>query len=227
MPHCRNCGNPVSRTDMECNICGSRLIKGKNASNPDTGYKIRVPSGSIDLGYSGKQYPTTASPPLRSSPETPSRMWSPVKVFAVIVALALLMPLFAYLLSAAFNAPITQPTTPTGGFIWVAHEDNITVRATFDDFYPETRYEDCVFTLTIGWWTSSMENAVGGQTYYISSSDYGAWVHFIDQGMNGVIEAGDYCTIQSSNVPIGIQCILTIYYGPTGESVCQAWFSFL
>lgn len=226
MPHCRNCGNPVSRVDRECNICGSTLVRGKNVRKPGAGYKIRVPLGSIYPGYSTEQYPATGIPPLPSSPESSSRVWSPAKVFAVIVALALLMPLFAYLLSAAFIAPFAQPTTPTGGFIWVAHEDNTTVQATFDDFYPETRYEDCDFTLTIGWWTSSMEDIVGGQSYYISSPEHGAWVHFIDQGMNGVIEAGDYCTIQAPNVPIDTQCILTIFYEPTGEIVCQAWFSF-
>jgi len=226
MPHCRNCGNPVSRTDKECNVCGSILIRGKIVRKPGAGYGVRAPLGSIDTGYSREQHPATSSPPLRTSPESPSRVWSPAKVFAVIVALALLMPLFAFLLSTVLTAPFAQPSTPTGGFAWVAHEDNLTVRAAFDDFYPETRYEDCGFTLTIGWWTSSLEDAFGGQTYYISSPDYGAWVHFVDQGMNGVIEAGDYCTIQFPNIPLGDQCILTIYYEPTGESVCQAWFYF-
>jgi hypothetical protein len=226
MPHCRNCGNPVSRADRECNICGSMLIRGKSVRKPLLDYKMRAPNGSFNIGHSRGQHPTTSSLPLSSSKESPSRVWSPAKVFAVIVALALLLPLFFYLLSVAFTAPFAQPSTPTGGFIWVTNEDNITVQATFDGFYPETRYEECDFTLTIGWWTSSKEEVVGGQTYYISSPDNDAWIHFIDQGMNGVIEAGDYCTIQSSNPPIGTQCILTIYYRPTGESICQAWFSF-
>jgi hypothetical protein len=226
MPHCRNCGNPVSRADRECNICGSKLFGGKNVRKPEEGHEARAPNGPAYIGNPRGQYPSTGSPPLSSYQESPSRVWSPGKVFAVIVTLALLMPLFAYLLSVAFSSPITQPTTPTGGFISVTHEDNLTVLATFDDFYPETRYEECDFTLTIGWWTSSKEEVAGGQVYYVSSPDDGVWIHFIDQGMNGVIEAGDYCTIQSSNIPVSTPCILTIYYRATGENICHAWFSF-
>jgi len=228
MPHCKVCGNPVSKTDAECRLCGAILKPGYRRGQSSNDY-VPSPGSGSNLGQYRKDdlSHSEASTPYQA-PKDESRVWSPKKVIAVVVVAAILLPIFAYSVIALMDAgtPPFLQTTPTGQFMWVAHEDNRTVRGTFDDFYPDTHFSECSFRVQIGAWTSSAEGVVANWYYNVSSSDYSVVVYFADLGMNGIIEAGDYCTISSLDVPLGLQCSIEILFEPTGGSICSTQFGF-
>ncbi|MDD1746794.1 MAG: hypothetical protein LUQ16_03435 [Methanomassiliicoccales archaeon] len=229
MPHCKVCGNPVSKTDTECRLCGAALIPGYKRGQTSNDYVPSPGSGSEGTTHE-KDSPSrweTSAP--YQAPKEESRVWSPQKIIAVVVAAAILLPIFAYFVSALIGAgpPSFILTTPTGQFMWVAHEDNRTIRGTFDDFDPDTRFSDCAYRVQIGAWTSSTEEVVANWYFNVTSPDYSMVVYFADLDMNGIIEAGDYCNISSMDVPLGLQCSIEILFEPTGGSICSTQFAFL
>lgn len=175
-----------------------------------------------------------------SSPSTPApynltKPWSPKKVAVTLLVLALLLPVLAFSVITLMDLgnSFVPPSTPTGEFMWVAHEDNRTARCTFDDFSPETDFNDCSFVLTIGSWSSNAERMDGNQVFFLTMDNasypyyYSATVYFADFAMNGIIESGDYCTISSNDVPLGVQCSIHIIFLSTGNIICSASFAFL
>jgi hypothetical protein len=229
MPHCKVCGNPVSKTDVECGLCGSALKAVHKRGQGVNDYSPSPQLRSDSLPYKkGDSSLGEASPPF-SVPKEASRVWSPQKLIAVVLALAILLPVVAYSVNALMGSgpPSIPPSTPSGQFMWVAHEDNRTVRGTFDDFNPDTRFGDCSFLVQIGTWASSMEGVVANWYFNVSSLDYSVGVYFADLDMNGLIDTGDYCTISSLDVPSGLQCAIEIIFEPTGGSICSTQFAFL
>jgi hypothetical protein len=228
MPHCKVCGNPVSKTDAECRLCGAALKPGYRRGQSSNDYVPSPGPGSEGTTHENSPSRWETSAPYQA-PKEESRVWSPQKVIAVVVAAAILLPILAYSVIAmmGFGPPIVPTSTPTGQFMWVAHEDNRTVRGTFDDFDPDTRFSDCAYRVGIGAWTSSTEGVLANWYFNVTSSDYSVVVYFADLDMNGMIEAGDYCTISSMDVPLGLQCSIEILFEPTGGSICSTQFAFL
>jgi hypothetical protein len=229
MPHCKVCGNPVSKTDVECRLCGSALKAGYKRGQGVNDYSPSSQQKSDGVPYKKDDLSLGEASPPFYAPKEASRVWSPQKVLAIVLVLAILLPVAAYSVIALLGSgpPSILPSTPSGEFMWVAHEDNWTVRCTFDDFSPDTRFSDCSFLVQIGTWTSSMEGVAANWYFNASSSDYSMVVYFADLSMNGLIDAGDYCTISSFDVPIGLQCSIEIFFAPTGGSICSTQFAFL
>ena len=232
MPHCKVCGNPVSKTDLECRLCGSALKPGHSRGQTGMGSYPGSQSRLEADSYKGNGLsPSGTSPPF-NAPEEGTRVWSPRKAFMVILALAILLPTIAFAVVSltGSNPPFILPSTPNGQFMWVANEDNRTVRATFDDFEPATRFSDCYFRVQMGTWTSLNQEIAPNWHLNVSSSGYpelSMVIYFKDWNINGYVDSGDYCTIYSFDIPIGMQCNIEIFYEPTGGSICSTQFAFL
>jgi hypothetical protein len=152
-------------------------------------------------------------------------VWTPAKVVGVIIAMMVLLPMFAYAISNVAR-PNMQPTTPSGGFMFLTNDDNNTVRGVFDYFFPDTRFEDCAFRLSVGEWTFGTEGVTVDQPIHLYSMSYHVEVRFVDHDLDGYFTSWDYCTVYSGDPLSGLQCGIEIYFEPTGERICIGWISF-
>jgi hypothetical protein len=228
MPHCKVCGNPVSKDETECSICGSALKGGTRRRQEVLGQIVRLTPDSKQIHLKVRD-PTSASTP---SPypvnDGSSKMGVSRKLLVVVLVLAILLPLMAYglFLMIGTNFPILVPGTPSGEFSVVTQLDNQTVRATFDDVDPVTGFDECGFRISTGSWTSPTQNIVVMETIFLFSPDINGYVEifFWDEGQNGIINAGDYCTIIFPYEPIGLHGSIQIFYDYTGGEICSAQF---
>lgn len=230
MPHCRNCGNPVRRSDTECNICRASLKPGAK----QTPYELRY-----DLGPQFK--PARDQPPRQEAssqhvaPSFPAqssyaRQGHSSKLLVYMLILAIVVPLLIFGLLALidFSGDLLPHGTPQGEITWVSHIDDSEVQATFSEFQPATRFVDCRFSLSIGGADETFDIQYTGFSHFIYYGGvYLMLVLFVDLDADGFIDAGDYCTISSDGAPTGVECSISIIYASTGGTICSGVFQFL
>jgi hypothetical protein len=226
MPHCKVCGNPVSRDETECSMCGSALKASRRSGQDRRGYGLPSKPRS-DYGSSKNEIAplrTGSSPYLEHDGDT--KKSSPIKLMAIILAILVATALITIgFLGLDGTIPLTIDNTPSGTFERVTGDEQ-TVQTTFGTFDPSTQFSDCGFRISIYFPSQTIYGIIAWHDYYLNCDNYSLNVYFVDIDDNGWVDAGDYCIIHSYNVPLGLQCTIDILYTPTSGTICSAQFSY-
>lgn len=73
-----------------------------------------------------------------------------------------------------------------------------------------------------------MQGVVTGETLFLFSPDINNYVEvfFWAQDLNGMVDAGDYCTVHFLDIPLWLHGSIQIFYEFNGGSICSAQFIF-
>jgi hypothetical protein len=228
MHHCKICGNPVSKDETECRLCGSKLNATTRKGSQRVFATIRPSLGS-NYGSQDKDYQTTTlSPSIYTQEE--SKMGVSKKLLASILVLAIVVVAVGVGIYAFLDLSPSGlgPFNPWGGSLAVTNYDNRTIGVDFRDFDSSTQFSDCTFRISIGAWTSSVYGIQTWQSFLITS-DYNYYsidAYFVDMDDNGMVDNSDYCILYTETVPEGLQCSIEILNAHTGLSICSAGFAF-
>ena len=227
MPHCKVCGNPVSREETECRICGSKLNEPKRSTKKaQGGFKQSPSSGTAPYG---NQSTNTWSPPVNAQDERPKGGISKMLLASILVLIIVAVAIGFVLYSMEGVSPTEwNPIIPNGKSLAFDHYDNTTIQVNFNGFDSSMHFSDCAFRISIDTWTSSPHGMVTWQSVYVTSdvSSYTIDVYFVDWDDNGYIDSQDYCILSTENVPIGLHCSMGILNAHSNQVICEGTFTF-
>jgi hypothetical protein len=228
MHHCKVCGNPVSKDETECRMCGSKLNASTRKGSQRVFATIRPSLGS-DYGPQDKNEQTTAFSPSVYTQEA-NKMGVSKKLLASILVLVIVVVAVGFGIYALLDLSPSGlgPFNPQGESLAVRNYDNHTIEVDFRNFDSSTQFSDCTFRISIGAWTSSVYGIQTWQSFIITS-DYNYYsidAYFVDMDDNGMVDNSDYCILYTETVPEGLQCSMEILNAHTGLSICSADFAF-
>lgn len=180
MAHCRDCGNPVSREESRCGLCGAPLRSGVRAE-PFRSDRPMAP------GYPPAM---TKRPLFHSRPKGAPLLL--IALPAVVIAVALMM--------MAYGPVMLQKAH---GFESVTRSDYVTLSITFRGW--GVAFTECrvIVGLNHGQAEGAVTGAGEGHLLMLSVNEEMATIRFVDLSADGHIDQGDMMLVSVPGVESG------------------------